>query len=97
MKVGFLSDKNGFRAPLHPDSLKKYNKTQLFVEKDIFQNLDLESKEYKKLKNLNKSALKEMDVLCFVDSIDLSIVKSLKSNAKIIAFMMKRLKRKLGK
>ena len=35
MKVGFLSDKNGFRAPLHPDSLKKYDKTQLFVDKDI--------------------------------------------------------------
>ena len=48
MKVGFLSDKNGFRAPLHPDSLTKYNKTQLFVEKDIFKNIDLESKDYKK-------------------------------------------------
>ena len=41
MKVGFLSDKNGFRAPLHPDSLTKYNKTQLFVEKDIFKNITL--------------------------------------------------------
>ena len=97
MKVGFLSDKNGFRAPLHPDSLKKYNKTQLFVEKDIFQNLDLESKEYKKLKNLNKSALKEMDVLCFVDSIDLSIVKSLKSNAKIIGLYDEKTKKEIRK
>ena len=54
MKVGFLSDKNGFRAPLHPDSLKKYDKTQLFVEKDIFKNLDLTANDYKKLKVLNR-------------------------------------------
>ena len=50
MNVGFLSDKNGFRAPLHPDSLTKYSKTKLFVEKDIFKNLDLDLKDYKKLK-----------------------------------------------
>ena len=63
MKVGFLSDKNGFRAPLHPDSLQKYDKTQLFVEKDIFKNLDLTANDYKKLKVINKTSLKQMDVV----------------------------------
>ena len=97
MKVGFLSDKNGFRAPLHPDSLTKYNKTQLFVEKDIFKNIDLESKDYKKLKPLNKTALKQMDVVCFVDSVDLSIIKSLKPNTKIIGLFDDKTKKDIKK
>lgn len=97
MKVGFLSDKNGFRAPLHPDSLTKYNKTQLFVEKDIFKNIDLESKDYKKLKPLNKIALKQMDVVCFVDSVDLSVIKSLKPNTKIIGLFDDKTKKDIKK
>ncbi|MFL2669953.1 MAG: NAD(P)(+) transhydrogenase (Re/Si-specific) subunit alpha [Candidatus Actinomarina sp.] len=97
MKVGFLSDKNGFRAPLHPDSLTKYNKTQLFVEKDIFKNIDLESKDYKKLKPLNKTVLKQMDVVCFVDSVDLSIIKSLKPNTKIIGLFDDKTKKDIKK
>ena len=97
MKVGFLSDKNGFRAPLHPDSLTKYNKTQLFVEKDIFKNIDLESKDYKKLKPLNKTVLKQMDVICFVDSVDLSIIKSLKPNTKIIGLFDDKTKKDIKK
>ncbi|MDC0058413.1 NAD(P)(+) transhydrogenase (Re/Si-specific) subunit alpha [Acidimicrobiaceae bacterium] len=97
MKVGFLSDKSGFRAPLHPDSLTKYNKTQLFVEKDIFKNIDLESKDYKKLKPLNKTVLKQMDVVCFVDSVDLSIIKSLKPNTKIIGLFDDKTKKDIKK
>jgi NAD(P) transhydrogenase subunit alpha len=97
MNIGFLSDKNGFRAPLHPDSLTKYSKTKLFVEKDIFKNLDLDLKDYKKLKNLNKTALKQMDVVCFVDSIDLNIVKSLKPNTKIIGLFDENTKKEIMK
>ena len=97
MKVGFLSDKNGFRSPLHPDSLKKYDKTQLFVEKDIFKNLDLESKDYKKLKTLNKTSLKQMDVVCFVDSVDVNIVKSLKPDTKIIGLFDEKTKKDIHK
>jgi NAD(P) transhydrogenase subunit alpha len=97
MKVGFLSDKNGFRSPLHPDSLKKYDKTQLFVEKDIFKNLDLESKDYKKLKTLNKTSLKQMDVVCFVDSVDVNIVKSLKPDTKIIGLFDEKTKKDIQK
>ena len=97
MKVGFLSDKDGFRAPLHPDSLTKYNKTQLFVEKDIFKNIDLESKDYKKLKPLNKTVLKQMDAVCFVDSVDLSIIKSLKPNTKIIGLFDDKTKKDIKK
>jgi len=66
--------------------LTKYNKTQLFVEKDIFKNIDLESKDYKKLKPLNKTALKQMDVVCFVDSVDLSIIKSLKLRTDVALY-----------
>ena len=97
MKVGFLSDINGFRSPLHPDSLKKYDKTQLFVEKDIFKNLDLESKDYKKLKTLNKTAMKQMDVICFVDSVDVDIVKSLKPDTKIIGLFDEKTKKDIQK
>jgi len=82
---------------LHPDSLTKYSKTKLFVEKDIFKNLDLDLKDYKKLKNLNKTALKQMDVVCFVDSIDLNIVKSLKPNTKIIGLFDEKTKKEIMK
>jgi len=82
---------------LHPDSLTKYNKTQLFVEKDIFKNIDLESKDYKKLKPLNKTVLKQMDVVCFVDSVDLSIIKSLKPNTKIIGLFDDKTKKDIKK
>ena len=83
MQVGFLTDKHGFRAPLHPDSLHKYDKTQLFVDKDIFKNLDLNSKDYKKLKVLNKTSLKKMDVVCFVDTVGVSVVETLKADAAV--------------
>ena len=45
MKVGFLSDKNGFRAPLHPDSLQKYDKTQW---KSMKQLDEFEDNKYRK-------------------------------------------------
>ena len=97
MKVGFLSDKNGFRAPLHPDSLKKYDKTQLFVDKDIFKNLELNAKDYKKLKPLNKTSLKQMDVVCFVDTVEISDIKGLKQDAAVVGLFDAKAKKEIKK
>ena len=97
MKVGFLSDKNGFRAPLHPDSLKKYDKTQLFVDKDIFKNLELNAKDYKKLKPLNKTSLKQMDVVCFVDTVEISDIKGLKQDAAVVGLFNAKAKKEIKK
>ena len=97
MKVGFLTDKHGFRAPLHPDSLQKYEKTQLFVDKDVFKNLDLNAKDYKKLKLLNKTSLKQMDVVCFVDTVEISVIQNLKTNAIVIGLFNAKTKKDIKK
>ena len=97
MQVGFLTDKHGFRAPLHPDSLHKYDKTQLFVDKDIFKNLDLNSKDYKKLKVLNKTSLKKMDIVCFVDTVEVSVIKTLKADAAVVGLFNAKTKKEIKK
>ena len=38
MKIGFLTDKNGYRAPIHPESIEKYS-LDVHLEKDIFDYL----------------------------------------------------------
>ena len=38
MKIGFLTDKNGYRAPIHPESIEKYS-LDVHLEKDIFEYL----------------------------------------------------------
>ena len=34
MKIGFLTDKNGYRAPIHPESIEKYS-LDVHLEKDM--------------------------------------------------------------
>ena len=56
MKLGFLSYKNDFRAPIHPESIQKYN-SNLFLDEGIFENLNYifpNEENVAKIKNINE-------------------------------------------
>ena len=81
MKLGFLSDKNDFRAPLHPESIQKYN-LNLFLEEGIFDNLNYtipNEDNVTKFKNLN-----DLDIVACVDFIEESKLRELKDGAVLI-------------
>ena len=81
MKLGFLSYKNDFRAPIHPESIQKYN-SNLFLDEGIFENLNYifpKEENVTKIKNLN-----ELDIVACVDFIEESKLKELKDGAVLI-------------
>jgi len=81
MKLGFLSYKNDFRAPIHPESIQKYN-SNLFLDEGIFENLNYifpNEENVAKIKNLN-----ELDIVACVDFIEESKLKELKDGAVLI-------------
>jgi NAD(P) transhydrogenase subunit alpha len=80
MKIGFLTDKNGYRAPLHPESLEKYS-TDLYVQKDIFEFLNYQTKD-EKIKNI--SSLNDLDIVACVENLDEDSLKKLKQGAIVI-------------
>ena len=80
MKIGFLTDKNGYRAPLHPESLEKYS-TDLYVQKDIFEFLNYQTKD-EKIKNI--SNLNDLDIVACVENLDEDSIKKLKQGAIVI-------------
>ena len=81
MKLGFLSYKNDFRAPIHPETIQKYN-SNLFLDEGIFENLNYifpKEENVAKIKNLN-----ELDIVACVDFIEESKLKELKDGAVLI-------------
>lgn len=80
MKIGFLTDKNGYRAPLHPESIEKYS-TDLYIEKDIFEFLNYQTED-EKIKNI--SNLNDLDIVACVENLDEDSLKKLKQGAIII-------------
>ena len=80
MKIGFLTDKNGYRAPLHPESIEKYS-TDLYIEKDIFEFLNYQTKD-EKIKNI--SNLNDLDIVACVENLDEDSLKKLKHGAIVI-------------
>ena len=80
MKIGFLTDKNGYRAPLHPESIEKYS-TDLYVQKDIFEFLNYQTKD-EKIKNI--SNLNDLDIVACVENLDEDSLKNLKQGAIVI-------------
>ena len=80
MKIGFLTDKNGYRAPLHPESIEKYS-TDLYIEKDIFEFLNYQTKD-EKIKNI--SNLNDLDIVACVENLDEDSLKNLKQGAIVI-------------
>jgi len=80
MKIGFLTDKNGYRAPLHPESIEKYS-TDLYIEKDIFEFLNYQTND-EKIKNI--SNLNDLDIVACVENLDEDNLKELKQGAIVI-------------
>ena len=80
MKIGFLTDKNGYRAPLHPESIEKYS-TDLYIEKDIFEFLNYQTED-EKIKSI--SSLNDLDIVACVENLDEDSLKKLKQGAIII-------------
>ena len=80
MKIGFLTDKNGYRAPLHPESIEKYS-TDLYIQKDIFEFLNYQTKD-EKIKNI--SNLNDLDIVACVENLDEDSLKKLKQGAIVI-------------
>lgn len=80
MKIGFLTDKNGYRAPLHPESIEKYS-TDLYIEKDIFEFLNYQTKD-EKIKNI--SNLNDLDIVACVENLDEDNLIELKQGAIVI-------------
>jgi len=81
MKLGFLSYKSDFRAPIHPETIQKYN-SNLFLDEGIFENLNYifpKEENVTKIKNLN-----ELDIVACVDFIEESKLKELKDGAVLI-------------
>ena len=81
MKLGFLSYKNDFRAPIHPETIQKYN-SNLFLDEGIFENLNYifpKEENVTKIKKLN-----ELDIVACVDFIEESKLKELKDGAVLI-------------
>ena len=80
MKIGFLTDKKGYRAPLHPESIEKYS-TDLYIEKDIFEFLNYQTQD-EKIKNI--SSLNDLDIVACVEDLDEDSLKKLKQGAIVI-------------
>lgn len=80
MKIGFLTDKKGYRAPLHPESIEKYS-TDLYIEKDIFEFLNYQTED-EKIKNI--SSLNDLDIVACVENLDEDSLKKLKQGAIVI-------------
>jgi NAD(P) transhydrogenase subunit alpha len=80
MKIGFLTDKNGYRAPLHPESIEKYS-TDLYIEKDIFEFLNYQTRD-EKIKNI--SNLNDLDIVACVENLDEDSLKKLKQGVVVI-------------
>jgi NAD(P) transhydrogenase subunit alpha len=80
MKIGFLTDKNGYRAPLHPESIEKYS-TDLYIEKDIFKFLNYQTED-EKIKSI--SSVNDLDIVACVENLDEDSLKKLKQGAIVI-------------
>jgi len=81
MNIGFLTDVDGYRAPIHPDSFEKYS-MDLHLEKTIFDYLNYPDASQENIKTISK--LSDLDVIACVENIENKIIKDLKAGAVLI-------------
>ncbi len=81
MNIGFLTDVDGYRAPIHPDSFEKYS-MDLHLEKTIFDYLNYPDASQENIKTISK--LSDLDVIACVENIGNKIIKDLKAGAVLI-------------
>ena len=54
MKIGFLTDVDGYRAPIHPESIEKYS-FDVHLEKNIFDYLNYADSSQDNVKTISNS------------------------------------------
>ena len=81
MKIGFLTDVDGYRAPIHPESIEKYS-LDVHLEKNIFDYLNYEDSSQHNAKSI--SNLSDLDIIACVENIQDNTIKKLKEGAVLI-------------
>tara|TARA_A100001011_G_scaffold50918_1_gene48889 strand:+ start:24 stop:1037 length:1014 start_codon:yes stop_codon:yes gene_type:complete len=81
MKIGFLTDFDGYRAPIHPESIEKYS-LAVHLEKNIFDYLNYADSSQENVKNI--SNLSDLDIVACVENIQDKTLKELKEGAVLI-------------
>ena len=81
MKIGFLTDVDGYRAPIHPESIEKYS-LDVHLEKNIFDYLNYADSSLDNVKNI--SNLSDLDIVACVENIQDKTIKELKEGAVLI-------------
>ena len=56
MKIGFLTDIDGYRAPIHPESIEKYS-LDIHLEKNIFDYLNYANSSKNNVKTISNVSL----------------------------------------
>ena len=81
MKIGFLTDVDGYRAPIHPESIEKYS-FDVHLEKNIFDYLNYADSSLDNVKTI--SNLSDLDIVACVENIQDKTIKELKEGAVLI-------------
>ena len=74
MKIGFLTDVDGYRAPIHPESIEKYS-FDVHLEKNIFDYLNYADPSQDNVKTI--SNLSDLDIVACVENIQDKTIKEL--------------------
>ena len=81
MNIGFLTDVDGYRAPIHPESIEKYS-LDVYLEKNIFDYLNYADSSLENIKKI--SNLSDLDIVACVENIGNKTIKELKEGAVLI-------------
>ena len=81
MKIGFLTDVDGYRSPIHPESIEKYS-LEVHLEKNIFDYLNYADSSLDNVKTI--SNLSDLDIVACVENIQDKTIKELKEGAVLI-------------
>ena len=81
MKIGFLTDVNGYRAPIHPESINKYT-IDIHLEKNVFEYLNYTNPKRHNVKFFSK--VNELDIVACVENIENKTLNDLKKGATLI-------------
>ena len=92
MNIGFLTDVDGYRAPIHPESFEKYS-MDLHLEKNIFDYLNYPDSKQENIKTISK--LSDLDVIACVENIENKTIKGLKEGQSLLAYLISKRSKKL--
>jgi len=85
MKIGFLTDVDGYRAPIHPESIEKYS-LDVHLEKNIFDYLNYADSSLDNVKKISK--LSDLDIIACVENIQDKTIKELKEEQFLLVYLI---------